>query len=75
MRQIKDIAKEIREDWKNISPAAKPYLNAMFQLNCIDDKYGFDSASEIVLRFLCNAQTWKGEKARQIKNELKKLIS
>lgn len=75
MRQIKDIAKEIREDWKNISPAAKPYLNAMLQLNCIDDKYGLDSASEIVLRFLCNAQTWRGEKARQIKNELKKLIS
>lgn len=75
MRQIKDIAKEIREDWKNMSFAAKPYVEAMMRLEKPTDTYGCESAKEIVLRFLCNAQTWRGEKARQIKNELKKLIS
>jgi hypothetical protein len=32
-----------------------------------------DSAKSIVLYFLANANTWRGEKARAIKVELKKI--
>ena len=58
MRAIKDIAKEIRSDWK------KPYFGAVPYL---------DSAKSIVLYFLANANTWRGETARRIKAELKSM--
>lgn len=70
-RPICQIAKEIRNDWKNVYFGAKPYLSAMMCLNSIDDNNGFDSAKMIVLYFLSNASTWKGETARRIKKELK----
>lgn len=72
-RPIYEIALEIKKDWKNINYAAKPYLEAMFELDKITDNYYLDRGKSIVLYFLSNASTWKGEKARQIKNELKDL--
>lgn len=53
---------------------AMPYLQAMRELNAMSDRYGCDSAQSIVAYFLANAQTWKGETARQIKAELKGMI-
>jgi hypothetical protein len=73
MRTLKTIAKEIKEDWKKPYFGAVPYLDAMSTLNNIDDFYYCDSAESIVLYFLGNAGTWKGEKAREIKKELKSL--
>lgn len=70
-RPIYEIAKEIRNDWQNVYFGAKPYLAAMMSLNTINDNYGFDSAKMIVLYFLSNASTWKGETAKRIKKELK----
>ena len=70
-RPISLIAAEIQTKWKNINPSAKEYLNAMMYLNSINDNYYFDSGKEIVLRFLCWANTWRGEDARRIKAELK----
>lgn len=72
-RKIKDIAKEIRSDWKNVNYAAKPYLEAMFSLNDITDMYFADTAKSCVLYFLANAATWKGPVAKRIKAELKVL--
>ena len=37
-RPIYQIAREIRDDWKPVSPHAKPYLDAMFSLNNIKNK-------------------------------------
>lgn len=72
MRPLYEIAREIRKDWgKKLSPYAKPYLEAMECLDGIDDRYYFDSGKSVVLYFLCNAGTWKGETARRIKAELK----
>jgi len=45
----------------------------MQSLDSIEDNYYEDSGKSVVLYFLANAQTWKGEKARSIKAELKKL--
>lgn len=73
-RPISLIAAEIQTKWKNINPSAKEYLNAMMYLNSINDNYYFDSGKEIVLRFLCWANTWRGEDARRIKNELKQMV-
>jgi len=73
-RPIYHIAHDIKKDWKNPYFGAVPYLDAMHSLVNITDDYGTDSGKSIVLYFLSNAQTWKGETARKIKAELKALI-
>ena len=70
LRPIYSIANEIRMDWKKVYFGAVPYLNAMLQLQSIDDNYGMDSAKSVVLYFLSNAGTWRGETAKRIKKEL-----
>ena len=73
MRSISTIAREIRADRQKPYFGAVPYLSAMQSLDSIEDNYYEDSGKSVVLYFLANAQTWKGEKARSIKAELKKL--
>lgn len=73
IRPIKEIAKEINNKWAKVNYAAVPYLNAMFSLNSINDNYGADSADSIILYFLSNASSFKGEDAKRLKKELKKL--
>ena len=73
-RSISAIADEIENDWKNVNYAAKPYLDAMFSLNNIKDKYIMDSGYSIVAYFLSNASGWKGETAKRIKKELKGML-
>jgi len=74
-RPLHEIAREISMDWGlKINYAAQPYLNAMAALNEITDMYGYDSAEEIVLRFLGNATSWRGETARRVKAELRAMI-
>jgi len=70
-RPLHEIAKEIRADWKKVYFGAVPYLKAMACLDRMTDDYGCDSADSIVLYFLSNARTWKGETAKRIKAELK----
>lgn len=72
-RPLSVIAAEIRKDWKNVNYAAKPYLDAMSSLNSINDSYGMDSGKSIVLYFLSNASSWRGEVAKRVKAELKKM--
>ena len=73
-RNLSTIAAEIRKDWgSKVNFAAKPYLSAMAGLDSIDDHYGYDDARSIVLYFLSNASSWRGENAKRIKAELKAL--
>lgn len=78
MRPISEIAREINSDWgklgKGVSPYAKPYLDAMHALTDINDNYYLDSADSVIRYFLANASTWRGEKAKEIKKELKSLL-
>ena len=75
MRNLNVIAQEIRKDWgAKISYAAKPYLDAMQQLESVNDSYGYDSGKSVVLYFLCNAQSWRGETAKRIKKELNAMV-
>lgn len=73
-RSLGIVAREIWADWKKPDHAAVPYISAMGSLDQITDNYYLDSAHEIVLRFLCNAGKWRGEKAREIKAELKAIV-
>jgi len=68
---IATIAREIILDWRKPYFGAVPYLNAMRCLDTITDDYGADSGKSIVLYFLSNATTWRGDTARRIKAELK----
>lgn len=74
-RPLHEIAREIRKTWTKISPYVEPYLEAMQSLNSINDNYYFDSGKSIVLYFLSNANTWRGEDARRIKAELKEMLN
>ena len=75
-RPLYEIGNEIASDWKDkVYFGAKPYLSAMSTLNSIDDNYMLDSAKSVVLYFLANAGTWRGETARRIKIELNKIIA
>lgn len=67
---LSELAWLIEKDWGGVGYGAKPYLDAMRTLTRIDQNYGLDSGKEIVLRFLCNAQSWRGPNARLIKAEL-----
>ena len=74
MRKIHEIANEIKREWKTVSPYAKPYLDAMTEIETVDGMYYEDTARSVVLYFLGNAQHWRGEKAREIKKELNKML-
>ena len=71
---VKDIANLIASDWKNISPYALDYLNAMKEINDIEGTYYADSCKSVVMYFLANAGTYRGEDARAYKTILKEMI-
>lgn len=73
-RPLYEIAHDIRKNWKKVNYAAKPYLQAMEQLESIHQNYYYESADSVVRYFLANAGTWRGEDARRIKAELKELL-
>ena len=74
MRNLSEIASEIRSNWSNVYFGAVPYLDAMSTLNSINDNYYLDSGRSIVAYFLANAGTWRGEVARNVKKELNKML-
>lgn len=73
-RPIAEIAFEIKKDWGKVSPFAEPYLSAMCCLTNVTDKYGFDDGKTIIMYFLSNAGSWRGEVAKRIKAELKQMV-
>jgi len=77
-RPLHQIAREINDDWrvqgKGVSLYARPYLDALLTLESIDDNYYQDSADSVVRYFLANASTYRGEKAKALKAELKSML-
>lgn len=74
-----EIATIIKKNWKETAKngvyfGAVPYLDAMYSLGSTKDNYGADSGKSIVTYFLCNASTWKGPVAKEIKAHLNKCI-
>lgn len=74
LRPLHEYAKIIRADWKKPYFGAKPYIQALGQLNEITDKYYLDDATSIVAYFLANASTWRGPIAKDIKAQLNNLL-
>jgi hypothetical protein len=72
---LSEIAYLIAEDWGDkVNYAADPYLNAMFAVKDLDSPYGADNGKTIVLYFLSNAATWRGDTAKAVKAELKRRL-
>lgn len=74
VRPLYEIAREIRKTWPKVWFGAVPYLNAMASLDSMKDNYYADSAHSVVLYFLSNATTWRGDDARRIKAELNRML-
>lgn len=74
-RPLHVIARDIRRDWTKPNYAAVPYLDAMRALDSISDRYYYDSADSVVRYFLSNATSWRGDRAREIKAELKAMLA
>ena len=77
-RPLHEIAYEIEKDWslkgKGVYFGAKPYLDAMKSLDDVRGNYGADSAASVVRYFIANANTWRGETARNVKRELNQMV-
>ncbi len=72
---LAEIAQIIELDWSKPYFGAVPYIKAMKKMQSIEDFYYMDSASTIILYFLANASTWRGDIARATKAKLKQLLS
>lgn len=73
-RKICVIAQDIKKDWLKPSPYALPYLNAMLEVEELDDSYGADEGRTVVLYFLSNASTYRTPLAKTYKKELNDLL-
>jgi|TARA_R110000822_G_scaffold28203_6_gene83991 hypothetical protein len=74
-RSLNTISHEILTYWTKPYFGAVPYLNAMRELNSINDNYYDDTARTIVMYFLANASTFRGIEAKRIKLELKSMLN
>jgi hypothetical protein len=73
-KAIYEMAEIIRKDWgTKVNYAAKPYLDAMRSLSSIKDSYGSEDAKSIILYFLGNASSYRGDTAKNVKDYLKSL--
>ena len=71
---VSEIAHAIAKDWQNVSPYAKDYLNAMKEITDIEGNYYADTAKSVILYFLANAGSYRGENARAYKALLKEMV-
>jgi hypothetical protein len=74
-RPLSKIAREIAADWKEPYYGARPYIEAMMHINLITDRYLHESGQGVVGGFLANCASWRGEKARAVKTELRKMAA
>lgn len=75
-RPIYEIAADIRREWgpSNVNYAAKPYLDAMLQLSDMNSRFYEDDAKTILAYFLSNAGSFRGGRAKELKDEIKVLL-
>jgi hypothetical protein len=67
------VQKAIRRNMANLGYAAKPYAQAILQMDAPTANYGLDDGKGICCYFLGNVQGWRGDEARQVKASIKKL--
>ena len=76
MRSLREIAEDIERECsdKQWYYYAEAYVTPMKSLESLSDRYYEDSAESIVMYALANLTSWRGEKARLIKAELKGML-
>lgn len=72
--RVWQVANVITSSWKKVYFGAVPYLDAMKSMNDVGEAYGAESGNMVVLYFLSNAQTWRGDVARLVKKELRRRV-
>ena len=83
-RTFSDIAAEVLNLWKAkygkdlpwSLKCALPYLQAMTECDTTDKnaQYYAETVESVVIYFLANVTSWRGEDAKRIKAELKEMI-
>lgn len=73
-RPLREIAAEIRADWKTPYFGAVPYIEALSACDSVADSFWQEDGRSIVLYFLSNARTWRGETAKRVKAELRAMV-
>lgn len=73
MRPIYEIAADIKKEWgSSVNFAAVPYLDAMMYISSASDTFYADSGTTIVSYFLTNSSSFRGDRAKELKAELKR---
>lgn len=76
LRPIYEIAADIKKEWGGkVNFGAAPYLDAMMYLSTTNDYFYSDSGQLIVSYFLSNASSFRGDRAKELKAELKAHVS
>ena len=70
---INDIGYFIVKNWKPMNFGAKPYAEAMKEIDN-NGMYIMDSWESVVAYWLSNASTWRGPVAKAVKAELKRRL-
>ena len=71
LSQISDL---IYRNWNNMPLNAYRYVEAMFQLDNINESFNNETGVEIISYFLANAKSWQGDVAKDVKQYLNNLI-
>lgn len=75
---VSDISSEIRgahrRTGQKVSPAAKPYLDAMDSMRSARDNYGADSGTMILAYAISNLRSFKGAVAKILKGEMNRRL-
>jgi hypothetical protein len=67
-------AGKIKRNWDNIDKLAKPCVEAMFTFNQITEVSDEKVAQAVVKDFLAHASKWRGQIARDTKEQLRRLV-
>ena len=73
-RPMREIAEEIRFDWPNIGVEAEEWLCWLHAVDRVEPEWRGGDARWAIRNFLREAGGWRGERARQIKRELRQLL-
>lgn len=74
-RTIKAIVADISSEWgekvHTVGYAAKPYLDALSNVETTGETYGAENGEHLLRYLLSNLTQFKGQRARELKEELR----
>jgi hypothetical protein len=68
---VDDITSTCRDKRKPLPPYVNGYVRPMVYLDTVTDNYGADDGEYVVIYALSNLSTYRGPKAKGLKDELK----